>query len=62
MMIRPPKEILEYSKIFEPYLILVDGCGHGVLKPNAPNEAVEAFIKCFEYMTGKKPDVVKWSE
>lgn len=62
MMIHPPKEILEYSKIFEPYEVFVDEIDHSVLRADAPAEAVEAFIKWFEYMTGKKPDVVKWSE
>lgn len=62
MMIRPSEEILEIRKVYEPYRMFVEECEHAVLRPDAPNEAVEAFIKFFEYMTGEKPDVVKWTK
>lgn len=60
MMIHPPKEILEYSKTFELYEVYVDEIDRSVLRSVAPDEAVETFIKWFAFMTGKKPEIVRW--
>lgn len=62
MMVLPPEEAKQYRKIFEPYTVYVDEIDRGVLRADAPDEAVEAFIKWFELMAGEKPKITRWTK